>query len=236
VVSVSASASDLTPKEYAKTLPGISAPFPDVFDPAGFLNTAKDVNEVRRWREAEITHGRVAMLAALGFVVGEQLEDFPAFMNFDGSITGPAINHFQQVRQGFWEPLLIVIGICETYRVALGWATPTGNGFNNLKSDDEYNMGELFFDPLNLFPEGDAQAIYDIKTKELNNGRLAMISVAGFVAQEFVNKTEIFQHLARYLEEEIILELEDLEKDLGLPITPMPEIVQQELGRVISNQ
>lgn len=59
-----------------------------MFDPAGFLNTAKDVNEVRRWREAEITHGRVAMLAALGFVVGEQLEDFPAFMNFDGSITG----------------------------------------------------------------------------------------------------------------------------------------------------
>ena len=30
-----------------------------------------------------------AMLAALGFVVGEQLEDFPAFMNWDGSVTGP---------------------------------------------------------------------------------------------------------------------------------------------------
>ena len=31
------------------------------------------------------------MLAALGFVVGEQLEDFPAFMNFDGQVDGPAI-------------------------------------------------------------------------------------------------------------------------------------------------
>lgn len=46
---------------------------------------------------------------------------------------GPAITHFQQVRQGFWEPLLICIGLAESYRVALGWATPTGNGFNALK-------------------------------------------------------------------------------------------------------
>ena len=30
--------------------------------------------------------GRVSMLAALGFIVGEQLEDFPAFFNFDGHI------------------------------------------------------------------------------------------------------------------------------------------------------
>jgi hypothetical protein len=33
------------------------------------------------------------MLAALGFIVGEQLEDFPAFVNFDGHITG---EHWQQ--------------------------------------------------------------------------------------------------------------------------------------------
>jgi hypothetical protein len=43
-----------------------------------FLETAS-VRDVRRWRESEIIHGRVSMLAALGFVVGENLEDFPAF-------------------------------------------------------------------------------------------------------------------------------------------------------------
>ncbi len=37
------------------------------------------------------------MLAALGFLVGEQLESFPIFLNADGHVTGPAINHFQQV-------------------------------------------------------------------------------------------------------------------------------------------
>lgn len=85
------------------------------------------------------------MLASLGFIVGEQLEDFPLFFNFDGKITGQAIDQFQQVRQGFWEPLLIAIGLAESYRVSLGWATPTSTGFNALK--DEYEMGNLYFDP-----------------------------------------------------------------------------------------
>jgi Chlorophyll A-B binding protein len=61
-----------------KTLPGISAPFENIFDPADLIGRAdgsvRPVQEIKRWREAEITHGRVAMLAAVGFVVGEQLE------------------------------------------------------------------------------------------------------------------------------------------------------------------
>lgn len=61
-----------------KTLPGISAPFENIFDPADLIGRAdgsvRPVQEIKRWREAEITHSRVAMLAAVGFVVGEQLE------------------------------------------------------------------------------------------------------------------------------------------------------------------
>lgn len=84
------------PTTDAKTLPGISQPFPDMFDPLNFTKGAR-VKDVRRWRESELVHGRVAMLAALGFIVGEQLEDIPAFLNADGHITGPAIYQFQQV-------------------------------------------------------------------------------------------------------------------------------------------
>jgi len=227
VVAVNATANQ-TPLEYAKTLPGITAPFPDVFDPAGFLNTAKDARDVRRWREAELTHGRVSMLAALGFVIGEQLEDFPLFYNFDGRISGPAINQFQQVGAGFWEPLVLVIGIAEAYRVALAWETPKGQGFNNLKED--YVMGELGFDPFNYLDGKSEEEIFELKTKELNNGRLAMIAIAGFVTQEFVNNTEIFVHLFRDIELELIEELDDVEKALNLPVTPVPDIVKQELG------
>lgn len=176
--------------DYAKTLPGITAPT-GFFDPLGLSESATPT-EVKRFRESELTHGRVCMLAALGFVIGENLEDYPLFLNFDGNITGPAINQFQQVRQGFWEPLVLFIGLAEAYRVQKGWALPVGNDFNTLRED--YTPGDLGFDPLGLKPTN--QAEFDVlQTKELNNGRLAMIAVAGFTAQELVNQRGIFEHL-----------------------------------------
>lgn len=93
-----------------------------------------------------------------------------------------------------------------------------------LKDDDEYMMGDLGFDPLGLKPEDDEE-LKALQTKELNNGRLAMIGISGFVAQELVLKQEIFEHLFLRFEEELILELDDIERDLGLPETPIPEIV-----------
>jgi hypothetical protein len=59
----------------------------------------------------------------------------------DGRVSGPAITHFQQIGQGFWEPLLIAIGVAESYRVAVGWAAPKGAAFNALK--DDYEPGSL---------------------------------------------------------------------------------------------
>jgi len=224
------SGKSVSARDYAMTLPGITEPFPDMFDPANLLETAT-VSDVRRWREAELTHGRVAMLAALGFVIGEQLEDFPAFVNFDGAISGPAIYHFQQVQQeraGFWEALVVAIGLAESYRVSVGWERPGAGSINELR--DDYVMGDLFFDPLGMLPE-DAEERLAMQNRELNNGRLAMISISAFVAQELVEKTEIFQHLARRLELEIIEELDDIEMELGLPITPIPDIVLEELGK-----
>jgi light-harvesting complex I chlorophyll a/b binding protein 1 len=188
--------------EYAKTMPGISDPFPNIFDPANLLGSASSVQELRRWRESEVTHGRVAMLASLGFIVQEQLEDFPGPFPH---VQGPAIDHFQQVEsQGaiFWEPLVFAIGLAEAYRVGYGWAPPRSENFNQLL--DDYEPGNLGFDPLGLYPS-DPAAQYDLKTKELNNGRLAMIAIAAFVAQELVEKREIFEHLFVNVEKEIEL-------------------------------
>ena len=47
-----------------------------------------------RYREAEVTHGRVAMLAVLGFLVSESFHPF-----FGGEIDGPAIYALGEVRK-----------------------------------------------------------------------------------------------------------------------------------------
>ncbi|KAG0559068.1 hypothetical protein M758_10G074500 [Ceratodon purpureus] len=189
--------------EYAKQMPGVTAPFPNIFDPADLLARAasspRPIKELNRWRESELTHGRVAMLASLGFIVQEQLQDYSLFYNFDGQITGPAIYHFQQVEARgavFWEPLLFVIALCEAYRVGLGWATPRSEDFMTLR--DDYEPGNLGFDPLGLLPS-DPKERKDMQSKELNNGRLAMIAIAAFVAQELVSGEEIFVHLFKRL-------------------------------------
>ncbi|KAH8066183.1 chlorophyll A-B binding protein [Aureococcus anophagefferens] len=70
-------------------LPGILAPV-EFFDPLNFAADASE-SELKRYREAELTHGRVAMLASVGFLVGES----GATPLFGGNIDGIAINQFR---------------------------------------------------------------------------------------------------------------------------------------------
>ena len=101
-------------------LPGSLAPM-GFFDPLGFAEKA-DEPTLRRYREAEVTHGRVAMLATLGFLVGEAVEG-SSFL-FDASIKGPAITHLAQVPAPFWVLLTIGIGASEVKRAEVGWVEP----------------------------------------------------------------------------------------------------------------
>ena len=95
-------------------MPGALAPM-GFFDPLGFAAKA-DEKTLKRYREAEITHGRVAMLAVIGFLVGEAVEG-SSFL-FDAQISGPAITHFLQVPDG-WDALIITfIGAAEAQRAA----------------------------------------------------------------------------------------------------------------------
>ena len=51
--------------------------------------------------------------------------------------------------------------------------------------------GDLGFDPLGLKPQ-DAKELKEMQTKELNNGRLAMIAIAGMVGQELASGGKLF--------------------------------------------
>jgi hypothetical protein len=158
-------------------------PFPEGIDAFGFFNDIQQT-EAQRYADVEITHGRVAMLAALGFLVGEQVEG-SSFL-FDASITGPAIDHFQQVPPIAWGLIGAAIFVIESSRVQYAWQDPfQADKLFLLKS--EYVPGDYGFDPLGLSAGKSEAWLDDMKLKELNNGRVAMVAISGMVAQELVD-------------------------------------------------
>ena len=134
------------------------------------------------------------MLATLGFLVGEKVEG-SSFL-FDSSISGPAITHIPQVPSEFWIALIASIGAAEQFRAEKGWVDPSETPVDapgQLLAD--YTPGDLGFDPLGLKPE-DPEAFFEMQTKELQNGRLAMLAAAGFLAQEAVDGKGIIEHFS----------------------------------------
>merc|ERR1711990_152995 len=179
--------------EYAKSLPAVTGPL-GFFDPLGFCS-ADDITEgkIKFYREVELKHGRVGMLAALGFVVGENFHPL-----FGGNIDAPAYLAFQQTPlETFWPIVVIAIAIPEIYSVftfetvgandSRGKPTPQGQTWA-IRADHE--SGDLGFDPLGLKPTDPAE-LKEMQTKELNNGRLAMIAAAGMVVQELATKDKL---------------------------------------------
>ena len=173
------------------TIPGALEPV-GLFDPLNFAAKADEMT-LKRYREAELTHGRVAMLATVGFLVGEAVES-KTFL-FNGEVTGPAITHLAQVNPVFWLFLGAGIAKAEVKRAEIGFVEPKDVPFDKpglLR--DSYVPGDLGFDPLGLKPT-DAAEFKVMQTKELQNGRLAMLAAAGFMAQELVDGQGIVQHL-----------------------------------------
>ena len=91
---------------FAEDLPGASAPF-GFFDPLG-LSAGKEESVIRRWRESELKHGRLAMLGALGIIVGEAVEEENTPL-FNDKLSGPAM----------------YVCVCVRWCVSLLWCGPS---------------------------------------------------------------------------------------------------------------
>jgi len=170
--------------EFAKTLPGVG-PF-GFFDPLDLLD-GRTEEEIMLFREAELAHGRVAMMAAVGFLVQE------AFHPIFPDVNGPAARQLDLVLstengQAAGSVLLLAIFFSEIYRARTGWEDPDVAYRSLVKG---YMPGDLGFDPLNMKPTGEKE-FRAMQDKELNNGRLAMIAVAGMCAQEVATNVPIF--------------------------------------------
>merc|ERR1711988_1063486 len=140
-------------------LVGACEPFPEGFDPFNFASRA-DKAEMTKFREAELKHGRVAMLAVPGFLLSE---DFHPVLIAS----------------------LLAIGAFESLSIKKGWKSlgSSGNGVvgssNSAfgKMDENYEAGATFERGPWTKDNLSAEEYASKQLAELNNGRLAMISI-----------------------------------------------------------
>ncbi|GMH49205.1 hypothetical protein TrRE_jg12595 [Triparma retinervis] len=176
-----------------------------VTEPAGFFDPLKlsenaDAATLVKFREAELKHGRVAMMAAAGFVVAEIYHPMMAStINVDSIY---AFQEFERLNEGPLIPLVILVAAAEGAVALKKWqkvdyttkATFEATKSGLFKMDESTMPGNYGWDPLSLFPE-DEEGQIERMNQELNHGRIAMLAIAGFVAQEEITKQGIVESL-----------------------------------------
>merc|ERR1719329_2088614 len=136
------------------------------FDPCGFTERAPEW--VPWFREAELKHGRAAMLATVGFVV-------PEFVRIPGEqFSFESIPKVIDAHDALADSSMIQI---------FGWISfVEACTFPALANMNEYDreLGDYGFDPLGLKPQS-LEKLREYQLAELKNGRLAMIAIGGMV-------------------------------------------------------
>jgi len=136
------------------------------FDPMAIT----DLIPVYWCREAELKHARVAMLATIGWIATDLGLRFPG-EKFQVSTLQA---HDIMVENGTFRVALGLIGVIELYGAFL-----INEGF--LENNPARDAGD-FFVGKNFLPKDEAKAD-EMRLKELENGRLAMIAFGGIATQ-----------------------------------------------------
>jgi len=149
------------------------------FDP---LNFARGDGELFSYREAEIKHSRLAMLAAAGWPLSELLDKKIAntmhltpLLDAQDRVPSPLNGGLGQVSPIYWIMCLGFTAVIDVYGTIEAGKKNTG-----------YSPGDFGFDPLGLYPE-EVEGQKRMKLAEIKHGRLAMIAVTGFAVQEYVS-------------------------------------------------
>lgn len=167
-------------------LPGAVAPL-GFFDPLGFSKNM-ELDGVKRLREAEVMHSRVAMMATIGYLIGESTPTITYGMDVHHTI---ANNQIPEVPGTVLFPFFLAINISEALRAATGWVEPGLGPLFTLRKT--YYPGDIGFGK--AFKPKDKKSFDIMQTKELQNGRLAMLAAAGMCVQEQINGKGILENL-----------------------------------------
>jgi len=154
---------------------GVTAPL-GFFDPIGFSKVG-DEEGFRKLRVAELKHGRVAMMAAVGAVIQCPLQ-FPGFENVPRGLGALTTTNGQI---GLAE-VVVLSGVLEL----LFWKDDSSKGVETIGdygNPFQFGMG----DPLGVSE--------DMKNRELNNGRAAMIAALGIIVAELATGKDACQQL-----------------------------------------
>lgn len=145
---------------------------------AGFLQPpsweeTEGIDTLYWMREAELKHSRVAMMAVSGWIAVDLGVRFPLAGEPFDSVPSSYLAHDVMVNNGILGFMLLAVGFVE---VVSGAALVQVS-----KGEIERDAGDFKFGDKYL-PKDEA-AIFDMKTKEINNGRLAMLAFGGIATQ-----------------------------------------------------
>ncbi len=154
------------------------------FDP---LNCATNIITLRRYREAELKHGRLAMLASVGWPLSEKYHPYLSnlinkenLLAVGGKAPSLLNGGLEKINPAFFMMIIILSTTIESLAISK-------------KYDKDIIPGDLAFDPLKLYSTKDVKTKRELELKELNNGRLAMIAITYYVISEFITKMPIIK-------------------------------------------
>jgi len=156
------------------------------FDP---LNFSSNMNSLNWYRESELKHGRLAMLATVGWVISELTHNsiastfgFDSIVGSNDQVPSVLNGGLDKVNPLFWLEVVCVAAVLE---------------FLAIEKGDNREPGNFSFDPFQLSGKSMEEKIY-VQESEIFNGRLAMLAITGFAIQEYtthdavIHQTPIF--------------------------------------------